>query len=259
MREYELDIMSSKINYLDENLFKKSESSYLSQAVLVTETGEIRDRILLLISNHLVVLSPTKNSNEFDFDNRIFFINQDNKNTAQIRKITNIDSLKNVYGPNLDSSNFVNKYCFELNDITIQNRENFGRVGKLLVMCFTLYDLKNWIDLIAEIINKTQAGFNYSSLKKSLSDSKKKSENSKLLNSTSSVNPKKKKIFCIRPHAPLIPHFQLPSDNQCLNNQDTSSTIKRFMYKKPKSSDAGKCKLKFLDLINYFRIFELLF
>ena len=247
MREYELDIMSSKINNLDENLFKKSESLYLSQAVIVTETGEIKDRILILVSNHLVVLSPTKNSNEFDFENRIFFINQENKTLSQIRKITNIDTLKNVYGPNFDSSNFVNKYCFELNDITIQNKENFGKVGKLFVMCFTSYDLKNWIELITDIINKTQAGFSFCSLKKSSSDSRQKSENSKSFKSPNTVKPKNKKIFCIRPHAPLIPHFQLPNDNQCLNNQDTSSTIKRFMYKKPKSSDAGKCKSKFLN------------
>ena len=47
-----------------------------------------------------------------------------------------------------------------------------------------------------------------------------------------------KKPFCLRPHAPLIPQFQLPND--ALNqSQDRNSTIKRFIYKK---TDFGKCK-----------------
>lgn len=245
MREYELDIMSSKINNLDENIFKKGESSYLSQAVLITETGEIKDRILILISNHLVVLSPTKSPNEFDYDYRIIFLNQESKNSSQIRKINNIDSLKNIYGPNLDSSNFVNKYCFELSGITMQNKVNVSQISRILVMCSTLHDLKMWIEMITDAINRTQASLNFSSLKKNSFSTKQKIDYSNSFTSSSVIRTKNKKNFCIRPHAPLIPHFQLPNDTPALNCQDPNSTLKRFMYKKPKSSDMGKCKFIF--------------
>jgi hypothetical protein len=69
------------------------------------------------------------------------------------------------------------------------------------------------------------------------------------------------KMFCMRPHPPLMPHFQLPGDFQSslgLSSSETASnnfnqncggTLKRFMYKKPKLCEPfGKCKL-FLILI----------
>lgn len=51
------------------------------------------------------------------------------------------------------------------------------------------------------------------------------------------VQPVAKKQFAIRPHPPLIPHFQLPNDN-IAPNIDGTGTLKRFMYKKPQLSDS---------------------
>ncbi len=65
-------------------------------------------------------------------------------------------------------------------------------------------------------------------------------------NSNSNSAALKTKIFSMRPHPPLIPHFQLPTDTQP-NNKDNpveiNQTLKRFMYKKAKLSEPfGKCK-----------------
>lgn len=60
-------------------------------------------------------------------------------------------------------------------------------------------------------------------------------------NTTKSVSPSQtRKLFCIRPHPPLIPHFQLPNDN-ITTNIDGTTTLKRFMYKKPQLSENRKC------------------
>lgn len=70
----------------------------------------------------------------------------------------------------------------------------------------------------------------------------------------------------MRPHPPLIPHFQLPTDLNTStgvpNNKDqvgdTNQTLKRFMYKKPKLSEPfGKYHgadddLKLLTVIEAF-------
>jgi hypothetical protein len=42
------------------------------------------------------------------------------------------------------------------------------------------------------------------------------------------------KRFSIRPHTPLIPLFQLPQDHSGATENNSSSTIKRFLYRKPK-------------------------
>lgn len=57
-----------------------------------------------------------------------------------------------------------------------------------------------------------------------------------------------RRVFSLRPHPPLIPHFQLPQDAQSANSNDPNSlTLKRFMYKKPKLSEPfGKC--------NYYQV-----
>ncbi len=56
----------------------------------------------------------------------------------------------------------------------------------------------------------------------------------------------------MRPHPPLIPHFQLPTDVQANNKEnpvETNQTLKRFMYKKAKLSEPfGKCKKNNLNI-----------
>ncbi|CAF1022275.1 unnamed protein product [Brachionus calyciflorus] len=250
MREYELDLMSSKINHIEEDLFKNGESIYLSQAVIINENGEIKDRILILFPNNLIILSPTNTPNEFDFEYKIQFKNQSNSIVAQLRKVTNIETVKSSYGSNISSSNFINKYCFELIDVTIHSRLGSIQNGKFLIICSSMYDLKNWIDSITNIISRIQ--FKLNNLKKKISCT---SPISTQVSSNGSKT-KIKKIFCMRPHAPLIPHFQLPNDAPIVNNNlDSSSTQKRFMYKKPKSSDIGKYHgadddLKLLNVID---------
>ncbi len=42
------------------------------------------------------------------------------------------------------------------------------------------------------------------------------------------------KKFSIRPHTPLIPLFQLPQDHSNASDNNLGSTVKRFLYRKPK-------------------------
>lgn len=267
MKEHELDIMSSKINFLEEDIFKNGESLYLSHAVIISETGEIKDRILLLFPSFLIVLSPTNLPNEFDFEYKLTFHSPNTNVLAQIKKISNIESVKHFYG-SPSSSNFINKYCFELIDVVIQNKLNSIHTGRFLVMCSNYNDLKSWIELVANCINKLQFSLNnksLSSLKKNnsinnVNKSKNALDTPKSLKCTSPImmngnKAKSKKMFCMRPHAPLIPQFQLPNDAPIMNNQDPNATLKRFMYKKPKSSDIGKYHgadddLKLLNVID---------
>ena len=64
--------------------------------------------------------------------------------------------------------------------------------------------------------------------------------------------------FSLRPHTPLVPLFQLPSDQPNAAENASTSTIKRFLYRKPKMSLAsGKYHgadddLKLLNVIESF-------
>ena len=66
--------------------------------------------------------------------------------------------------------------------------------------------------------------------------------NSSCLSATVIGGNSNRKIFSMRPHPPLIPHFQLPTDSPQATSLDGSMTLKRFMYKKPKLCEPfGKC------------------
>ena len=47
-KECELDIMSSQINNIDEDIFQNGESLFLSSVLIINESGDKKDRILIL-------------------------------------------------------------------------------------------------------------------------------------------------------------------------------------------------------------------
>lgn len=305
-KECELDIMSSRINNVDEDIFKNGESLFLSSVIILTKTGERKDRILLLFQNFLILLAQTNGKqNEFDFDTQIPFFNQNPSSVGgpiqliQIKKCSGID-LINQHGLNIDPSAI--KYFIEL---TCVNGEH------MLIVCSTSYDLKMIMELISNQLSKIQFSLNNRSLRstppavsastttnspsfKAASFNSPKSPHntsfkaltgnlsgSTLLNNSNSTNHNamlRIKQFSMRPHPPLIPHFQLPTDlnvsgtgtpsgsntqanNNVSNNSsasDLNQTLKRFMYKKAKLSEPfGKYHgadddLKLLNVIETF-------
>ena len=148
-KECELDIMSSRINNIEEDIFQNGESIFLSSVLTINEQGDRKDQILLLFSNSLVFLSQNSNRpNEFDFDKQIFFLNQTMNSVVQVKKLTSVDLLNSSYGSNLSDVALI-KYCFEL----ILNPTN-----RYLIICSTNYDLKMWLELISHQLSN----FNYS-------------------------------------------------------------------------------------------------
>ena len=334
-KEYEADIMASKINKIDENIFQSGESLFLSSVLMVDENGEKKDRILILFPNCLILLEQNLNNYEFDFDRKIPFVsnqailNTGNdatplspKNSAsfkssllQLKRINSFD-LPNNYG-----GITINKYCFELSNIPPNST-------RLLFICSSLYDFKSWIELLTGILGKLQFAYNNKSLAAikaaqsikqqttldstlslvggsngqlnsptlstmNISSSVNKtcstpvssvvagSPNQNQLNSSQSSSTRSipfspthqpspitaitspikslnhRKVFSMRPHPPLIPHYQLPSDNSNSSN-NTNDTLKRFMYKKPKSIEpnakyhGAEDDLKLLNVIESF-------
>jgi hypothetical protein len=164
---------------------------------------------------------------------------------------------------------------------TNSNVANSVQLNRLLVSCPTQFDLKMWVDSVSGILGSirpaptaTTNGKNSASnlaTKPNVSVLVKQesnlslnrpinTSNGKLNNSTSSnghngsavaaanngngaaqrVNTVK--TYSFRPHPPLIPHFQLPNDLPQNTSLDGTSTLKRFMYKKPKLTEPyGKC------------------
>ena len=297
-KEFELDIMTSHIKNVDEESLKNSEVLFLSSVLIINEHGDKKDRILLLLSNCIVVLVQHLATNEYEFEFKIPFLNQNNT-LLQIRKVSSIDSILNVYGANLINS-LVNKYCFELIGLTLQtsygNLNSSTSVNRLLISCSTQYDLKAWLDLVQHSLNSKKLASSVSSasknsasniqklnnsvlskqdsnlsLNKPLNTSNGKLNNSSISNANVTLNnnntnnasfsaatQRMPKTCAFRPHPPLIPHFQLPNDLPQNTSLDGSSTLKRFMYKKPKLTEPfGKYHgadddLKLLNVIEAF-------
>lgn len=257
-KECEIDIMSSQIKNMDEDLFQNGESLFLSSVLIVNESGDKKERILILFPTYLVILEQNLNST-FEFVAKIPFLNQNNQLNIQIKRVNNIELIDSIYSgnstPSLIDSISGSKYCFEL--IIGTNSTRF------LIICSTNYDIKTWIELISNQISKYQFSLNNKSLitsKQSQAksptpisqpNSAKKTNHSKNKNNT---NLSVRKHFTMRPHPALIPHFQLPNDvpNNSLNTSiqvlADSAQVKRFMYKKAKLSEPfGKCKFNFLN------------
>jgi hypothetical protein len=254
-KECELDIMSSQINNIDEDIFQNGESLFLSSVLIINESGDKKDRILILFPEYLVILSQNLNST-FEFVAKIPFIVNSQIN-IQIKKVNNIEIIDSIYsgknGQSLIDSISDCKYCFEL--IVGVNTTRY------LIVCSTSYDIKMWFDIISNQISKIQFALNNKSLnliatkaKEQLPMVKSPLQNSSFKKTikpkNTSINPGVRKHFTMRPHPALIPHFQLPADvtNNNLNNsiQLLSSNdlgqMKRFMYKKAKLSEPfGKC------------------
>lgn len=166
-KEYEVDIMSGKINKTDEDLFRYGESLFLSSVLVVDEQGEKKDRILMLFPSYLVLLEQNINTHEFDFDCKIPFVsNQLDDSTTpttpgtpkapapvllQMKRINSFD-LTNSYGGIV-----INKYCFELSNIAPAN-------SRLLFICSSLYDIKMWVEMLTNILGKLQFAYNNKSL-----------------------------------------------------------------------------------------------
>ena len=146
--------MSSRINKTDEDIFQNGESLFLSTVIIINETGERTDRILLIFTNHLILLAHNQSKpSEFDFDSQIPFVNtsqssqtglgQNNQAAAatmiQIKKVSNLDSISKSYGSSTIEPASL-KYCFEL---VCTNGSRY------LVVCSTNYDLKMLIELIS--------------------------------------------------------------------------------------------------------------
>ena len=234
----------------------------------------------MLMTNCLVILIQNLTKNEFDFEYKIPFLNPINNSLFQIKRVTNLETL-NAYGTNLISS-LVNKYCFEFIGLTLQtsfvNNQNTNSipVSRLLVSCSTQYDLRMWIDMVQNIQSskrqpkgKNSASNIAASLKtasnnlllskqdSNLSLNKQLNNSNGKLNSSACTNGNgcgnvsipgtrnaSAKSYSFRPHPPLIPHFQLPNDLPQNTSLDGTSTLKRFMYKKPKLTEPfGKCNL----------------
>jgi len=222
----------------------------------------------------MVVLAQNVNKpEEFDFELRIPFISASSK-PIQLKRFISIESINMFYGSNLHNLNsFISKYTFELTDLDIKQSNENQVINRLLVICSSNYDFKQWIDLISIQLNKSQQqpqhqshtilnttpkeNIKTKSFKKNSTQNTSGSEiNTKMSPSTSFNNQntsiisnnsnlsqntqRAKRVFSMRPHCALIPQFQLPNDTQ--QTSDNLQTIKRFMYTKAKASQqCGKC------------------
>lgn len=252
---------------MDEDLFKNGEVLFISTVLVINEPGDKKDRIMLILPNHIVFLhqSLVNSTNEFDFEFKIPLSNPN----IHAKKVTSLDSVNAQYGGNLLNSSLVSSYLLELSGLGVSNN------SRLLIAFPTQYDMKHSIDLIINLLAKNKSNMitkpvqgglvrqgSGSSSNKQQQQSHAQSQrdctspvnfggqnnsnNNVSVNTNTSLNNSTvatKKIFTLRPHPPLIPHFQLPNDLPQTTSLDGSSTLKRFMYKKPKLSEPfGKCK-----------------
>ena len=99
-KEYELEIMSCRINHLEEDLFRNGESLFLSSVLIIHDNGEKKDRILILFPYYLIILShntnKTASSGELNFETKIHLVN----NNLQVSRV--------------DGKYDNCKYCFEI-------------------------------------------------------------------------------------------------------------------------------------------------
>lgn len=244
-KEYELDILASKINNLDEDLFKSGEVLFVASVLIINENGDKKDRIMLLFQNNNILFLAQNNSpNEFDFDYRIQLLNQ-----TAVKRVNKLESLNTNYGGSLLDSTLINTYMFELTGFVTQSNTS----TRLLIVCSTQYDMKMLMELISGLLGKIQLkNCKTSFSNKTTTPNKTGAELSKqnsmtkgsgctspvtVLTQNTSMTQPARKVFSIRPHPPLIPHFQLPNDLPQMTSLDGTTTLKRFMYKKPKLSE----------------------
>jgi hypothetical protein len=252
-----LDIISSKINNINEDIFKANgnETLFVASVLIVNDKGDKKDRILILFPDSIVFLKQITHitPHEFDFDFKINF-------PIELKRIkTKAEDISN------------GKYCFELSNLDLSlNTES------LLIVCATFYEMRMLTDLILAQLNERNKGDIVQISQKAsqqiseimtVVQSSQASSSLRIQNSSLSYksNPNSQnnnyqiskqnafKMFSIRPHPPLMPHFQLPGDilfkdtlNEAIGinlNQSCGGTLKRFMYKKPKLCEPyGKCK-----------------
>ncbi len=138
-------------------MFQNKECLFLSSVLLINENGLIKDRILILFNNSMIVLAQNLNKpEEFDFELRIPFISNSSK-PIQLKRFTSIDSINMFYGSNLHNLNsFISKYTFELTDLELKPSHENQVINRLLVICSSSYDFKQWIELISTQLNKYQ-------------------------------------------------------------------------------------------------------
>lgn len=282
-KEYELDILSSKIHNIEENgdLFKNGmDFQFLSPVLIINDSGERKDSILALFQNYLIVMTENLTNREFYFEYKIPFIVKNN-NTAsiiQLKKINinNIDYINSNFGGGSNLHPILSKFLFELSGLSLKVHTSNKPIERLLIVCSTSYDFKMWIDLMTACLLKlnktiTSNGTNnkQTTFRTITNSSNKQSDfaaittsNTPSKQTSSSVNLTNlnvsRKVFSIRPHPPLLPHFQLPGDSQQISLNDSTQSLKRFMHKKPKLSEPfGKYHgadddLKLLNVIESF-------
>lgn len=228
------------MNIFVKDLFKSGELLFVSAVLIVAENGVKHERIMMVFHNsYILFLQHSASPNEFDFDFRI-----------QIMPQTRLKIVNKTMHPNCHDSNAI-----EIADYRMQSNAS----TRLLIVCSTQFDMRMLVDLITGLRNNVQhQTLNSKNVtlnrKNSITSTNSKTSQTanthvplpalatKSNNANQPVKKKKKKKFSIRPHPPLIPHFQLPNDLPHNTSLDGTTTLKRFMYKNPQLSEPfGKC------------------
>lgn len=190
---------------------------------MLNESGEKKDRILLLFPNHLVILTQNLNST-FEFITKIPFLNSTNTQlNIQIKRVNNIEIIDSIYASSTNSSNLIesisgSKYCFEL---IIGNNSS-----RLLIICSSHFDIKMWIELISNQLSKLQFALNNKSLTPSQSSCSSASNTTSIATSITPNNNKTISREQMSPKSPT-PNQQLTNSikkvNQALKQQSAKS------------------------------------
>jgi hypothetical protein len=237
---------------------------------------------LTLFQNYLIILTQNSTNQEFYFEYKIPFVVKNNL-IIQLKKInvSNIEYINNHFGAGANLQPFLTKYLFELSGLSLKIQNKM--IDRVLIVCSSVYDFKSWTDLLTNCLTKLNKSITSHSHKQTSfinitnatntikqSDFASINKENILMNndnklstpppsvlpassatSTLNLSTTSRKVFSMRPHSALLPHFQLPNDSLQINLNDM--TLKRFMHKKPKLSEPfGKCNL--LKNIHYFLI-----
>lgn len=222
-----------------------------------------------MFQNCLIILTQNSTNQEFYFEYKIPFVLKNNS-IIQFKKInvSNIEYINSHFGAGTNLQPFLTKYVFELSGLSLKIQSKM--VDRVLIVCSSIYDFKSWTDLLTNCLTKLNKSItshshkqtSFRNITNATSNTSKQSDfasvnkenilNNKLptppppaisaSNATSTLNlsTNNRKVFSMRPHPALLPHFQLPNDSLQINVNDM--TLKRFMYKKPKLSEPfGKC------------------
>lgn len=237
----------------------------------------------------MLLAQTTNKPNEFDFDIQIPFIglNPTGHSLVKLKKCSQIELLNKGYAANVIDPISI-KYCLELTCISGSQLLIICSTNYDYKMLFDL--VSNQLDKIKFSLNNKSLKSSKDALSSTTPVSTTKLGNSPSFKSggqpvnspvhtKSNMNTPKHntsgnttnlnssllnnsmnssirlKTFSMRPHPPLIPHFQLPTDVTLspgvagnasnASSQSEKDSIKRFMYKKAKLSEPfGKCIYK---------------